>query len=436
MQTILLIFFLLAVATNAINVSLTPILSDINLPSTIRTGKFPGQHHETIFVSQLNGKIYAIPNSGTPYVFIDLSNRVLQLDENGGDYGFLAQNYERLKDDGLVYFYYSLNQTKGISIDPVPDPCNITSLNQIWNTSLYHHTNVLEEWFYNGTTLNFNRRLLNIKWPTQFNHGFNSIQFVDDLDTMLIALGAGGNYDVLNLAQNDNFPHGKILSIDVFNTGWYMNDPFASFNEISNNYLHVVAKGLRNIVSLYTEKYKGNTIKYIAQTGISTYESMYGFEEYNINFGFRNFEGLFPSSLVNECGSRSIIYYQNAINTLSNKYNPFCGYNHNDQDFNKISSTTLSGALPYNGNIIELKNKLVFTEFLNTNTGKGALAFANINRNNLQELQDYEIVNVTNVLIPFQSFFSVLGTNSANKELYLGITNNFGPTGSTIYVVS
>jgi hypothetical protein len=449
MKYFIVLALTLVVSISAVSVNFMSILDGIGIPSTIRTGKLPGDgNRETIFAAELSGKIWAIPEIGSPYVFVDLTNRVLPPNLSDGDYGFQGMDFTNLKKDGFMYFYYAKNGTVGPSLNGnTIDPCNESTLTDIWNTTLYHHINVLEEWFYNENngSVVFVRTLLNIKWPNGFNPGFSNLRIVDDLDnTLLVALGSATIFDRFNLAQDDDFPHGKLLALDVDDQGWEMTNPIAKISDISDeisNFIAVVGKGLRNIVGLDIEKTGDNLIKYIGMTGESTADSIFTFVDYEdektgqmINFGWRAWEGVVDTKVVNDCGSRTTAYYQQAIDLAAKRWPSVLSYYHDDTNPNTISASTIVGIAPYRGDIEGLKNKLIFADFSGF-FPNGALAFTTVNKDNLKDLQSYEIITVTNDFPDFLNFYADMSTSIDRKRMFIGIIHGFDPADGEIYEI-
>src|SRR5439155_12646297 len=69
-------------------------------------------------------------------------------------------------------------------------------------------------------------------------------------------------------------------------------------------------------------------IKYLANTGQDTIEFIHGFDSYGINFGFRPWEGIFPTSF--EIDESRVIAYGFEASQLPNYYRPLVEYTHLD----------------------------------------------------------------------------------------------------------
>lgn len=68
-----------------VNVSLQPIVSNINLPSVIKAAILPGDTIESLFIVTLIGEIYYLRN-GVIETFLDIRQRVLELGRSSGGY--------------------------------------------------------------------------------------------------------------------------------------------------------------------------------------------------------------------------------------------------------------------------------------------------------------------------------------------------------------
>ena len=89
-----------------------------------------------------------------------------------------------------------------------------------------------------------------------------------------------------------------------------------------------------------------------------------------INFGWRGWEGDFPTSLIAECSNSSTLndittaYYNEAVKTSTQRLLPLVCYFHKDSQPDKLSGSALTGVQPYMGNRIpDLTGSVVFTDF-------------------------------------------------------------------------
>jgi hypothetical protein len=64
-----------------VNVSLRPIVSNINLPTVIKTAVLPGDTMESIFVATQVGEIFYIRNR-IARLFLDIRQRIIELGAN------------------------------------------------------------------------------------------------------------------------------------------------------------------------------------------------------------------------------------------------------------------------------------------------------------------------------------------------------------------
>lgn len=427
----------------AVTVTLQPLINKTDIIDCVQSQVLPGDTEETIFASTLPGKILAISPSGTVYTWLDITSRVLHVPfAIDGDYGFLGFQFGKMfKQNGYFYLWYALAGSKGTAVSETPiDVCNILTYNQTWNESIYHHLNVFEEWQWNGTGSSFVRRLLTEKHPTGFNQGSCNIRYANDLDTMLLAIGCGDNFGILNLAEDEDFFQGKIVSVDVNDNTWDETTAVARFSELTTTqryHVYPVAKGLRNIVGVVVDK----DIKWIGLTGEDTCEQIVGFQDYvdqrtgeMVNFGWRAWEGVYPTLFNDFCASNTdnlisatVTYYQQSLDLAAKQWRPAIAYFHNDKP-GRISSYVMSGISVYKGNAIpELKGSIVFSDFSqvvpqDNVIGQGVLGYSFPNRDNLIELQDYSIVNVNYTFPSPKYFYSFSGTNANGKRMFVAVT--------------
>src|SRR5205085_5066248 len=98
-------------------------------------------------------------------------------------------------------------------------------------------------------------------------------------------------------------------------------------------------------------------IKYLANTGQDTIEFIHGFDKYGLNFGFRPWEGIFPTSF--ETDDSRLIAYGLEASRLPNFYRPLVEYTHLDPTISPNANT--GSALYRGGSIPGLTSQLVFT---------------------------------------------------------------------------
>jgi hypothetical protein len=228
---------IIASSSNPSTVRLRPILKGINYPSVIK--HYPAGSDNTLAIATLTGQIWLI-DVDDPHcrktLLLDLSDKIGPLglsrlnpyDERGLLGLEFSPDYEQ---DGRFYVYYSKLdcRTSSPPVNPV-DPCRPKTQHQRWsNLDLYSHINTLEEWcscicsFSNEKEDHVCRhpprlssQLLQIKQPFHNNNGQNNLTWDHLTRTLLLVTGDGGYLnDPFDLAQNDDFVHGKILNITV-----------------------------------------------------------------------------------------------------------------------------------------------------------------------------------------------------------------------------
>ncbi len=402
--------------------------------------------------------------SGSPSVFLDLTAKVGTLGDRipalpglgyptAGTYdergllGFAPHpNFAR---NGRFWVWYSAIDEH--TANPAGFFQWLVSTSTPWDMTQWDHVDHLEEWQVVNGTPAFQRTLLKLKRP-YFNHtGFQSLTWSDELNTLVIALGDGGSeYDPNNIAQDDDQLSGKLLRIDLDKLAGrdYSSDPpVATFTDLAN--LHVpdgaftaLAKGLRNPSKLHTELVPGHGgrfgkhgwdredragsrwIKYLANTGQDTIEWIDAFDQWGINIGFRPWEGIFPTSFEEPDGTRVIAYGFEAVQ-LRNHYRPLVAYTHLDPVLRPNANT---GSALYTGNgIPALRGQLVFTDWFSfdptTNTSRGLLLTAPINRGDLQEQQPVTevAVDASQAVSPGGTlYYTSINTSPGGGRIFIG----------------
>src|SRR5699024_8268564 len=128
-------------------------------------------------------------------------------------------------------------------------------------------------------------------------------------------------YDPFNLSQDDMEIAGKIIEIDVSKNRHIKHSPVVTrFNELPpgiQEMLTAVAKGVRNMPGITFQWFHDRYVKYVGNVGQEVEEPIYSFEKYKsipvtrlvqaastqskpdeeglINFGWRAWEGSFPT---------------------------------------------------------------------------------------------------------------------------------------------
>jgi hypothetical protein len=310
----------------------------------------------------------------------------------------------------------------------------------------YDHVDHLVEYRVVRGVPTFQRTLLKIKRP-YFNHtGFQSLTWSPELNTLLLGLGDGGSeYDPNNIAQDDDQLSGKLLKIDLDKLDgidFTTTVPVATFTDLREQQVPegaftALVKGLRNPSKVHYEQIDGDKgeedghggtrreahwIKYLANTGQDTIEFIHGFEKYGINFGFRPWEGIFPTSF--EAGDTRLIAYGLEASRLPNFYRPLVEYTHLDGSLGPNANT---GSALYRGQSIPgLKGQLVFTDWISfvPTPQHGLLMHASVNRKNLQEVQPTKLFNVDLSSVELHSddvlFYTSINTNQDGERIFVG----------------
>lgn len=299
----------------------------------------------------------------------------------------------------------------------------------------WSHDNVLDEFKYDANTGEITRvtRLLAIKHPF-FNHdSVNNIFYDKDIKgagKLLVFYGDGGfRDDTLHLAQDDDFFHGKLVTVDVDSPEWEDYNPgeldedgdlidepqIAKFSDLPAEIAPLVktaVKGVRNWAGLSKTKYKGQNIKFIGQPGQDTVETVFAFVDYDFedpfNIGWPGWEGNFPG-LQNRNSVKSGVegftivigdykalvdyplavdyavdrdlpymeYYHNDLRTLDNDGNPIGEFRPDSTlgtpgDPRNIQGVVITGlgTCRHKCNVPELANSLIVSEWA-FNTGIG-----------------------------------------------------------------
>jgi hypothetical protein len=148
-----------------------------------------------------------------------------------------------------------------------------------------------------------------------------------------------------------------------------------------------------------------------------------------INFGWRGWEGAFPTSIIRDGSAnstldeRTIAYYDEAVKTSVQRLQPLTSYFHEDPRPNKFGATALTGVQPYMGNEIpSLTGSLVFTDLARNEESqppvRGVLAYTRVSAD--CKLSDFSVIE-TNYNFGSQSAYYVsLGTN-LEQTLFRGL---------------
>ncbi len=468
-----------------IKVKFKPIVNNINLTTVIKTAILPGDSTERLFTATQIGEIYYIGN-GVIRTFLDIRPRILKLGVSGSGYderGLVGLAFHpEFNNNGLFYLHYSLAGTQGPgAITKVsrqgrdalpeffaPDPCDPKTLTLKWTNReiQYDHIDTVEEWVVQSDGEPTKRRtLLNIRRPF-FNHnGVNSLNFSPETGKLVLTTGDGGSgYDPFNLSQDDMELAGKIIEIDVNkNTSTHNPTVVTRFNELPmtiQDILTVIAKGVRNITGISYLKNNKEYTKYVGIVGQDLVESIFSFDDYKpipvtqlvqaylmqseinlekfINFGWRGWEGAFPTTIIKECSENNklenltIAYYNDAIKASVKRQQPLTCYYHNDPRKDKFGGTALTGVQAYAGSDLSvLKKCVVFTDFAGNEGApppvRGVLAYTSSSRDDCM-LNDFGVIETDYNFGSQSSYYVSLGTNSDQTRLYLGVYGSMNVT--------
>ncbi len=451
-----------------VKVGLRPIVSNINLPTVLKTTILPGDSIERLFIATQVGEIFYIGN-GVIRTFLDIRPRILKLGTS--EQGVSGRGYDErglvglafhpeFYYNGLFYLHYSVAGTQGpgaLTEHFRPNPCDPKTLNLKWinRETQYDHINTVEEWILQSNGQPQKRRtLLNIRRPF-FNHnGVNSLNFSPETGKLILTTGDGGaGYDPFNLSQDDMEIAGKIIEIDVDKSISFNNPPIVTrFNELPlpiQEMLTVTAKGVRNITGISFQRFYNQYIKYAGGVGQDLVESIFSFVHYKpipvteivqasfmnseadkegfINFGWRGWEGAFPTSIIRGCNEnnnldeKTIAYYNEAVTLSASRLRPLTSYFHKDTRPDKFGGTALTGVQAYMGNAIPgLTGSVVFTDLARKDSHprvRGALAYTTVRPNG--EQNDFSVIQTDYDFGSQSAYYVSLGTNMNQTSLYL-----------------
>ncbi len=367
-----------------VKVGLRPIVSGLNLPTVIKTAILPGDSIERVFIATQVGEIFYIGN-GEIKTFLDIRSQIIELGSSGGydERGLLGLAFHPgFYYNGLFYLHYSEAGTQGPGALPggfTPDPCDLKTLSLKWTNrnTQYDHIDTVEEWGLLSNGIPQKRRtLLQLRRPFMNHNGVNSLNFSPETGKLILTTGDGGSgYDPFNLSQDDMEIAGKIIEIDVAKNTFVTNPPVVTrFNELPlpiQETLTVMAKGVRNITGISFQRFYHQYVKYVGNVGQDLVESIFSFVHYKpmpvtslvgasssnseleqegfINFGWRGWEGSFPTSTIKECSEnrnsneKTMAYYDEALETLVKRLQPLTSYFHEDPRPDKFEGTALTG---------------------------------------------------------------------------------------------
>ncbi|MED1472540.1 PQQ-dependent sugar dehydrogenase [Bacillus salipaludis] len=449
-----------------VKVRLRPVVSKINLPTVLRTTILPGDSIERLFIATQVGEIFYIDN-GVVRTFLDIRPRIIKLGGSGGGYderGLLGLAFHpQFYNNRLFYLHYSVAETQGpgaLSEHFSPDPCDPKTLNQRWinRETQYDHIDTVEEWMLQSNGHPQKRRtLLNLRRPFMNHNGVNSLNFSPETGKLVLTTGDGGSgYDPFNISQDDLEIAGKIIEIDVVKNTFNDNPPVVTrFNELPvlfQETLTIIAKGVRNITGISFQRFYNLYIKYVGNVGQDLVESIFSFVHYKqipvtqlvraslrntepdqegfINFGWRGWEGAFPTSIIRGCSEnpaldeKTVAYFHEAVNTSVRRLPPLTSYYHKDQRPDKFGGTSLTGVQAYMGNEIPgLTGSVVFSDLARHEESRppvrGVLAYTRVRTDG--KLNDFSVIETDYNFGPQSAYYVSLGTNLDQTRLYLGV---------------
>jgi hypothetical protein len=449
-----------------VKVGLQPIVSNINLPTVLKTAILPGDSIESLFIATQVGEIFYRRN-GSLRTFLDIRSRIIKLGGSSGGYderGLLGLAFHpEFNYNGLFYLHYSVAGTQGpgaLSEPFKPNPCDPRTLNLRWTNreTQYNHIDTVEEWILQANGVPQNRRiLLNLRRPFLNHNGINSLNFSPETGKLVLTTGDGGSgYDPFNLSQENMEIAGKIIEIDVSKNTFIVNPPVVTrFNELPvsiQESLTVMAKGVRNITGISFQRFHDRYIKYVGNVGQDMVESIFSFLHYKpipvtqliqaslrkialnqegfINLGWRGWEGAFPTSIIRNCpenptlDEKTVAYYNEAVKTSVRRLQPLTSYFHKDQRSDKFGGTALTGVQAYMGNgIPNLSGSVVFTDFARKEEAqppiKGVLAYSRVRTDG--QLNDFSVIETDYHFGSRSAYYVSLGSNLDQTKLYLGV---------------
>ena len=449
-----------------VKVSFRPIVSKINLPTVLKTAVLPGDSSERLFIATQVGKIYCTGNRGIE-TFLDISTRIIKLGASGRGYderGLLGLAFHPdFYYNGLFYLHYSAAGTQGpgaLTESFKPKPCDPRTLSLKWmnRETKYDHIDTVEEWILlTSGQLQKRRTLLNLRRPF-FNHnGVNSLNFSPETGRLVLTTGDGGSgYDPFNLSQDDMEIAGKIIEIDIFKKTSIHNPPVVTrFDELPlsiQETLTVIAKGVRNIPGISFQRFHNQYVKYVGNVGQDLAESIFSFVHYQpipvtqliqaslmkskpdqeefINFGWRGWEGAFPTSIIRGCTANTALdekitaYYDEAVKTSPQRLQPLVSYFHKDSRPNKFGGTALTGVQPYMGSAIPaLTGSVIFIDLARNERSKssvrGVLAYTRVRTD--CKLNYFSVIETDYDFGSQSAYYVSLGTNQDQTRLFLGV---------------
>ncbi|MFB3166489.1 PQQ-dependent sugar dehydrogenase [Neobacillus sp. 179-C4.2 HS] len=447
-----------------VNVRLQPIVNKINLPTVMKSAILPGDSMERLFIATQIGEIFFL-NNGIARPFLDIRTRIIKLGASGGydERGLLGLAFHpQFYYNGLFYLHYSVAGTQGPGAQPnsfKPNPCDPRTLSLKWvnRETHYDHIDTVEEWILQSNGQPQKRRtLLNLRRPYSNHNGVNSLNFSPETGKLVLTTGDGGSgYDPFNLSQDNLEIAGKIIEIDVAKDTFISTPPVVTrFNELPvpiQETLSIMAKGVRNISGISYQRFHQRYIKYVGNVGQDLEETIFSFFHYKpipvtqlvqatsmnvhldpkgfVNFGWRGWEGAFPTSFIRGCTNnpaldeKIIAFYNEAITTSVRRLQPLTSYYHRDPRPDKFSGTALTGVQAYMGHAIPaLSGSVVFIDLSRKESqpqARGALAYTQVRQDGKQN--DFRVIHTDYDFGSQAAYYVSLGSNLDQTRLYLGV---------------
>lgn len=149
-----------------------------------------------------------------------------------------------------------------------------------------------------------------------------------------------------------------------------------------------------------------------------------------INFGWRGWEGVFPTPIMRGCSAnpgldeKTIAYYDEAVEVSVRRLQPMTSYFHKDPRPDKFGGTALTGVQVYMGNAIPgLTGSVVFIDLARKEKSqspvRGVLAYTRVRTD--RKLSDFSIIETDYDFGPQSAYYVSLGTNLNQTRLYLGV---------------
>lgn len=209
---------------------------------------------------------------------------------------------------------------------------------------------------------------------------------------------------------------------------------------------------IRNITGISFQWFHNQYIKYAGNVGQDVAESIFSFVQYKsipvtqliqasakeiernqegfINFGWRGWEGTFPTSVLRDCPENStpdektIAYYNEAVKTSVRRLQPLTTYFHQEPRPDKYGGTALTGVQPYIGNgIPELAGSVIFTDLSRAKKtdqpDEGFLAYTRFRKDG--NLNDFKVFETEYDFGSHSAYYVSLGMNLNHTRLYLGL---------------